>query len=595
MSNTGSPADAAIRSEFVQKLKNHSSEIELAAQLNKDNPHFQALERERRYVFTQNNTSMTDVETIKAYSAMVDSIAATFKQMRQSTPTPSAAPVPKPPTPAPKSTPPPASSSGSTDNLLGLDLEDVLGDVLSDEGSISEAFSESTDDIFRVDGDKIVLQIDEELETAIDEEAKMFEVEQYYRNKEYFKALTVALALNIRFKQGIGRRSDAIVRRQDEIIFESNYRIVHENLEKIKSSKGDEKVNAQLSAIMHIYAALDQQALASQEKYRNDMRNVLDKLVQSDGGYGAKGYIKTGLFSKVEVPGQEDKAAKSFYWKDRASKEKDAVRKEFYLLMMFSSDLNYYPYQIALANFYLENSRLDEACRYIKVALPLVEAEGVEFLLNLKKKDGTYAEKFIERRFAADMGQLRNRFDRPEEKEVKEKDDKKREFMVKDRQRKLLQTIDLWQKRLDAMKSDVPFRKSTLRLEYTKGILEVVNKDILSKVPNLIVEDYITRYKGTDVRSTQNPNILNFIDFSYRYSVTPEDKTAQGLVVEGEAEAKLESLCKSVVDYFNVEIGVSNKPLAEVKAKLEGDNEQLVKAMKSQGYKFEKVPSLTRR
>jgi hypothetical protein len=96
------------------------------------------------------------------------------------------------------------------------------------------------------------------------------------------------------------------------------------------------------------------------------------------------------------------------------------------------------------------------------------------------------------------------------------------------------------------------------------------------------------------VRSTQNPNILNFIDFSFKNSIVPDEKTVQGLVVEGDAETKLDKLMKSVVEYFNVEIGVLNKQLPEVRANVTRDVDELVRAMKAQGYKFKSTPVLTK-
>jgi hypothetical protein len=159
--------------------------------------------------------------------------------------------------------------------------------------------------------------------------------------------------------------------------------------------------------------------------------------------------------------------------------------------------------------------------------------------------------------------------------------------------KKFIDTIDLWQKRMDAMKADVPFKNSTLRIEYTKafaGILQEANK----VRPDLIVRDFIERYRSTDVRSIQNPNILNFIDFSFRYTIVPDEKSITGLVVEGEAETQLEVLSKAVLEYFNTEIGVSAKPVAEVKQRLTQETEKMVKAMKGLGYKFERMPILTK-
>lgn len=475
---------------------------------------------------------------------------------------------------------------------LGLDLDSILGDVLSNEKQAASVFSTSDEGLLRIDGDKIVLEIDEELEQGIDEEAKMFQANEFYKKKDWFNALIVALALNIRFKQGVGKRSDAIVRRQDEILFECNYQIAAEHLQKIKETKGDEQLENKLAAIMHFYTALDQKPLKGQEQYRDKAKQVIDSMVTRDRA-GGQAYIKAGFFKKIEVPSIEDKAQKAFYWKDRAANEKDAVRKEFYLLMTFASDIGYFPYQLALANFYLESGRLDEACRYIKVALPLVKDEGVDFLSAVRKKDSAYSDKFIERRLKSDVRQLRTRLEQPSAKEASEKDEARKAQMAKQRIRKFLETVDLWEKQMETMKTDVPFKDTTLRIAYMNALVDLM-EEVTKRMPGVIVQDYIDRYKATEVRSTQNPNILNFIDFSFKNVILPDEKTVQGLVVEGDAETKLDKLMKTVVEYFNVEIGILNKPLSEVKANVARDVDELVKAMKAQGYKFKSMPVLTK-
>lgn len=491
------------------------------------------------------------------------------------------------------STNPQQSSEQSKDALnLGIDLDSILGDVLSNEQQAAAVFSTDDEGILRIDGDRIILEVDEELEQGIDEEAKMFQANEYYKNKDWFNALIVALALNIRFKQGVGKRSDAIVRRQDEILFECNYQIAADHLNKIKTTKGDEQLEHKLAAIMHFYTALDQTPLKGQEQYREKAKQVIDSMVTRDRA-GGQAYIKAGFFKKIEVPSLEDKAQKAFYWKDRAANEKDPVRKEFYLLMTFASDMGYFPYQLALANFYLETGRLDEACRYIKVALPLIKDEGANFLLGVRKKDPNYSDNFIERRLKSDIKQLRSRFENPDPKEANEKDEARKAQMTKQRIRKFLETVDLWEKQMETMKVDVPFKNSTLRLAYFNALGELMD-EAFKKAPDLVVKDYLDRYRTTEVRSVQNPNILNFIDFIFKNCVSHDEKTVQGLVVEGDAEAKLDKLMKSVVDYFNAEIGVSSKSVDEMKANVARDVNELVNAMKAQGYKFRTTPTLTK-
>jgi hypothetical protein len=587
--------NAALRAKLVEKLLSNVVDLEQALKADSNNSFLRTLyEEQKKLLDYVKNSSISD-STLKEYLGILDEVAKERQKQEATSTTPKtiAAKATVATTPAQSSSSIlDDSSAAGANNILGLDLEGVLGDILADEKAVATVFNTDTEDLLRIDGDRIVLEIDEELEQGIDEEAKMFEVEQHYRNKDYFKALAVALALNIRFKQGVGKRSDAIVRRQDEILFECNYRIGYDHLEKAKMTKGDEQVEHKLSAIMHFYNALDQQVLPGQEKLRQDMKAVIDKLIEREG-VGGPAYIKAGLFKKIKVPAPEDKAQKSFYWKEKALQEVDLTRKEFYWLMTFASDINYYPYQIALANFYLEVNRLDEACRYIKVPLPLVENDGVDFLLTLRKKDAAYAEKFMERRFKSDTAQLRSRYQTPDKKELSAKDEAERIKLENQRFKKFIDTIDLWQKRMDAMKADVPFRNSTLRIEYTKAFAEILQE--ANKVrPDLIVRDFIERYRSTDVRSTQNPNILNFIDFSFRYAITPDEKSSTGLVVEGEAEAQLNVLSKAVLDYFNAEIGVSTKSIAETKQRLTQETEKMVKAMKELGYKFERMPILTK-
>jgi len=387
--------NAALRAKLVEKLLSNVVDLEQALKADSNNSFLRTLyEEQKKLLDYVKNSSISD-STLKEYLGILDEVAKERQKQEATSTTPKtiAAKATVATTPAQSSSSIlDDSSDAGADNILGLDLEGVLGDILADEKAVATVFNTDTEDLLRIDGDRIVLEIDEELEQGIDEEAKMFEVEQHYRNKDYFKALAVALALNIRFKQGVGKRSDAIVRRQDEILFECNYRIGYDHLEKAKMTKGDEQVEHKLSAIMHFYNALDQQVLPGQEKLRQDMKAVIDKLIEREGG-GGPAYIKAGLFKKIKVPAPEDKAQKSFYWKEKALQEVNLTRKEFYWLMTFASDINYYPSQIALANFYLEVNRLDEACRYIKVPLPLVENDGVDFLLTLRKKDAAYAEK----------------------------------------------------------------------------------------------------------------------------------------------------------------------------------------------------------
>ncbi len=588
--------NAALRAQLVEKLLTNVVELEQALKADANNDFLKTLcEEQKKLLDYVRNTAISD-RMLKEYLGILDEVVKE-KQKQEEVHVPAKTIAAKAAAAASEPTKPASSfldddSDGGGDNVLGLDLESVLGDILADEKAAAAIFNTNTEDLLRIDGDKIVLEIDEELEQGIDEEAKMFEVEQHYRNKDYFKALAVALALNIRFKQGVGKRSDAIVRRQDEILFDCNYRIAYDYLEKVKVTKGDEQVDHKLSAVMHLYNALDQQPLPGQEKLRQDMKAVIDKLIERDG-IGGPAYIKAGLFKKVKVPAPEDKAQKSFYWKEKATREVNVTRKEFYWLMTFASDINYYPYQIALANFYIEVGRLDEACRYIKVPLPLVENDGVDFLLALRKKDPAYADKFMERRFKNDMKQLRARYETPDKKELSAKDEYERAKLENQRFKKFIDTIDLWQKRMDAMKADVPFKNSTLRIEYTKAFAEILQE--ANKVrPDLVVRDFIERYRSTDVRSVQNPNILNFIDFSFRYAVTPDEKSITGLVVEGEAEAKLDTLSKAVLEYFNSEIGVSSKSTAETKQRVTQETEAMVKAMKGLGYRFERMPILTK-
>ncbi len=604
----------SLRADLMYNLIKYSGKIQNAISRNKDNVILQTLDTELQQIsaFIKSNSVIPDARLSEFSGILQEIIAAadqpvvqpesTAVEPEESKPQESIeaeAPQPEVTTEQPLEEPSAQEtfsldsdeSESESDNLLGLDLEGILGDIISEDSETSAFSTEQDDFILRVDGDKIVLKVDDELEKGLDEEAKMFEVEKFFRNKEYFKALTVALALNIRFKQGVGRRSDAIVKRQDEVIFQSNYMIAYDYLAKMKTTKGDDRVENQLLAIMHLYAALDQQPLAGQEKVRAEMKSVIEKMIERERA-GGQAYIKAGFFKKINVPSPEDKAQKSLYWKDRTASESDPLKKEFYLLMTFASDLTYYPYQIALANFYVDTNRLDEACRYIQIPLPLIKEEGLDFLLKLKQKNSDYAENFIERRVVSDITQLRNKLDNPDAKEMSESDPGAKKRMAGMRFRKFLEIWTMWQKQLDAMTKDILFKTSTLRLEYLKAFIDLFNY-ACKHYPNAILEDYIARYKATDVRGVQNPNILTYIDFVFRYSIVPNDKSVSGLAVEGEAEEMLESLCRSLVEYFNIQIGLSNKEQGAAKTKVDLDAEHLMKSMTSMGYQFETQPILT--
>ncbi|NTV45407.1 MAG: hypothetical protein HGB11_02510 [Chlorobiales bacterium] len=596
-----------LRAELISKILTNQDALQKALNRDKDNVFLQTLDTEQQQLasFIKGSSVIPD-DRLRDFIGIIDDAIISAQREPVVIPEPVQPRQPEPkfaepkqevpvewPTEAPtgKQTIFEEEESGSTDNLLGLDLEQMLGDILTDESSANN-FTTDQQDFMRIDGDKIVLSVDEELERGLDEEAKMFEVEKNFRDKQYFKAITVALALNIRFKQGVGRRSDAIVRRQDDIIFQSNYLIAYDYLEKVKQTKGDERIENQLAAIMHLYAALDQQPLAGQDKRRLEMKSVIEKMISRDRA-GGQAYIKAGFFKKINVPAPEDKASKSLYWKDKAATEKDAIKKEFYLLMTFASDLTYYPYQIALANFYIEVDRLDEACRYIQIPLPLIKEEGLDFLLKLKQKDSKYADSFIERRFISDVSLLQARLDQPDDKELNEPDPDKQEQMAKIRFRKFIETLGLWQKQLDAMKADVKHKSSSLRIQYTTAFAELVKYSAQVR-PNGVLDEFLSKYKATDVRSIQNPNIVSYIDFAFRYSIKPDEKSSTGLAVEGEAEERFENLCKSVVDYFNIEIGIGGKDSRTAVTNVNLDTEHLIKAMQSLGYKFEIAPVLTR-
>lgn len=602
----------ALRADLMSKMVKYSDKVQNALGKNKENVILQTLDTELQQIsaYIRSNSVIPD-NRLAEFVGILDDIISSADQpvvQPESSSAPKSKPEPQHKEPQEIVTKEESAkveevqaastenfledSSSQEDNLLGLDLESMLGDFLSEESQAPGFTTEEDDFILRIDGDKIVLKIDEELEKGLDEEAKMFEVEKFFRNKEYFKALTVALALNIRFKQGVGRRSDAIVKRQDDVIFQSNYMIAYDYLAKMKNTKGDERVENQLLAIMHLYAALDQEPLAGQEKVRMDMKSIIEKMLERERA-GGQAYIKAGFFKKINVPSPEDKAQKSLYWKDRATSEQDSLKKEFYLLMTFASDLTYYPYQIAMANFYIDTNRLDEACRYIQIPLPLIKEEGLDFLLKLKQKNSEYAEKFIERRLSSDIAQLRNRLDQPDQKEMNETDPGAKKRMASMRFRKFLEMWNMWQKQLDEMPKEVLFKTSTLRLEYLKAFVDLYNYTVKHH-PNAILDDFLSRYKTTDVRGVQNPNIITFIDLMFRYAIVPDDMSVGGLSVEGEAEEMFESLCRSVVEYFNIEIGLSNKELGAAKTKVDLDSEHLVKAMSKMGYKFEANPILTK-
>jgi hypothetical protein len=578
--NVSKPTDAktgaALKANFLNKLLEHGSTIEQAAAKNPQNSNLQVLNQ------WQQSASSLSASQIMLTDAQINQLLAIMDEaVRSAAPTPKAAPTVKP-------TASPSSSESSSDNVLGIDLDDALGDALSDPSFFEN--SQQQNDRFSVDGDKIVMKIDEELEQGIDEEAKMMQADLAFRGEKYYEALIPALELNIRFKQGIGKRQDVIVKRQDEIIFVSNYKVALTYLESAKTAKGDQQTEYKLRAIMHFYAALDQNALPNQEKDRDTIKLIIDKIITVDRG--GQAYIKTGIFSKLSVPAPEDKATKSLYWEEQSKKEKDPTRKEFCLLMTFGSDLGYYKYQIELANFYVQNGKVSEGCRYIKVPLPVIEDEGMAFLNLVRTKDAAFADKFIERRFASDIKLLDARL-LPDEEELNDKLPDRRAQAEEKRFSKAVETVVLWQQRMDLMKQDLPFRNSTLRSEYIKAFSGFLER-LEAKRPNTTVNQTLAKYAITNLRNAQNPVVVQFIDFHFRYAIQPDAKNLEGLSVEGESENKFLDLCNVMLDHFDAENGDGRKNINETKKAVVTATDALMKAMQQQGYKFVKTPKLVK-
>ena len=401
-------------------------------------------------------------------------------------------------------TPPSADPLGGGDFLsqLGLDLgefEGAVGDF------ITEQPTSGTESIESVDG-KIELKIDEELDSQIDEEAKMFLADKHFRAGEFYEALIPALELNIRVRQGRAKRDDVLVKRQDEILFESNFQVGTRHLGFAAKSGGQLKTHHRIMALLHLYAAIDQRFLPGQEEKRRKITSILRTLIA--GSRVGQFYMKVGTFSKLGIPGPEDSGTKAEIWSYLGLKETESVAKELYMLLAYNYDLSYYRYQISLAKYYLDVNRVREGTRYIQIPLPLTEEEGMQFLVELKKKSPKEFDIFVERSFKNDFKRLNTLVE------------KKQMFQ-------LTETINDWRRRLNNMKSDVAYGNSTVRLEYLHGFAKLFN-DILTENPNHFTDSLLTQYQSS-VLTNKLPLIQDFVYFQLYFALEINEKTKNGV------------------------------------------------------------------
>lgn len=440
------------------------------------------------------------------------------------------------------------------DFLSGLDLgefEGVVGDFIAEQPTAAAA----EEAIQSKDG-KIELTIDEELDSQIDEEAKMFLADKHFRAGEYYEALIPALELNIRVRQGRSKRDDVLVKRQDEILFESNYQVGMRNLAQAAKVSGVLKNNFRILALLHLYVAIDQRSLPEQNEKRRKIKEVLRGLIA--GSRVGQFYMKTGMFSKLAIPGPDDTGTKAEIWSYLGEKETEKVAKELYQLLAYNYDLSYYRYQISLAKYYVGVNRTREGTRYIQIPIPLTEEEGMSFLADLRKKDQKEYELFVERSLKNDFKRLH--------KLSEEKD-----------YFNLTELINDWRRRINNMKTDVPYGTTTLRLEYLNRFVKLFD-DILASNPNQFTDDLLVLYKNSSL-TNKFPIIQEFVFFHLYFSFEMNDKTKGGVNIYDINADAFTSLIYAVDEVYHYH----SDPEAAKKNKISVENLtlQVTKAMKS--------------
>lgn len=468
-----------------------------------------------------------------------------------------------------------ASGMGGGDDFLsklGLDLGDFEGAVTD---FIAEQPTTDTDETVQSEKDGTLgFKIDDELDSAIDEEAKMFLADKHFRAGEFYEALIPALELNIRVKQGRTKRDDVLVKRQDEILFESNYQMGKKYITQAEKASGEIKVHYKIMALMHLYVAIDQRYQKGQEVKRKDITTILKTLIA--GTRVGQFYMKTGPFSKIGIPAPEDNGTKAEFWSYMGTAETDKVAKELYMLLAYNYDLSYFRYQIRLANYYAEQNRVREGIRYIQIPIPFIEEDGIVFIANLKRKSPAEFDLFVNKSFKNDIKRLNDLVE------------KKNDFL-------LLETITDWRRRINNMKSDAPYGDSTVRLEYLKAFSRIVH-DITKTDPNHFTNSLLSDYKN-NILTNKLPLVQEFIFTHLYFSLELNDKTKGGVNIYDVDSVNFTALCYAVDECYRYH----SNPEAAKKANISIDtlNMTFSKSLKkfetslnSKGFKLIKEPKL---
>ncbi|MCK6601176.1 MAG: hypothetical protein L6Q77_05075 [Bacteroidetes bacterium] len=473
----------------------------------------------------------------------------------------------------PEINPVPATPAGQNDDFLsqlGLDIGEFaegLGDFISDQPAAGDDRGAGV----RETASGIELSIDEELDQQIDEEAKMFLADKHFRANEYYEALIPALELNIRVRQGRSKRDDVLVKRQDEILFESNYQLGKSHLASSKKVGGDMKMHHKLMALMHLYGAIDQSYQAGQETKRKEIGQNWKELIY--GFRFGQYYIKSGPMSKMTVPGPEDNSSKAEFWSYLGQNEKEKLAKEMYMLMAYSYDLSYYRYQVRLANYYVETDRIREGCRYIQLPIPQIEDDGMMFLQVLQKKNQTEFDLFVNKEFTKDIKKLTG-------------------FEAEKNYKRLFDYMNEWRFRLTSMTHDAPYKNSTVRLEYLKAFQRLI-EEMLRVSPTIFIDQTMNEYKSSNL-TNKFPFIQEFVYAQLFYSLEMNDKAKSGMNVFDIDTEGFMALVYAVEDFFRFETsskqGAGNPE--EIKTTIRKALGRIQTSLQTKGYKLSKEPKL---
>lgn len=458
---------------------------------------------------------------------------------------------------------------------LGLDIGEFaegIGDFISDQPQVSEVDERGAN--IRQTDSGIELTIDEELDSQIDEEAKMFLADKHFRANEFYEALIPALELNIRVRQGRSKRDDVLVKRQDEILFESNFQLGKQHLASTKKTSGEMALHHRLMALMHLYGAIDQSFQIGQEAKRKEIGLLWKDLIY---GYRfGQYYMKSGLFSKITVPGPEDNSSKAEFWSFLGVNENEKLAKEMYMLMAYSYDLSYYRYQVRLANHYLENNRIREGTKYIQLSIPQIEDDGMKFLQTLQKKNQSEFDLFVNKEFTRDIKKLTT-------------------FESEKNYKKLFDYMNEWRFRLTGMTADAPYKTSTVRLEYLKAFQRLID-EMMRVNPNIFVDQTLAEYKSSNL-ANKVPFVQEFVYAQLFYSLEMNEKAKTGMNVFDIDTEGFMALVYATEDFFRWEtyptLRDKNNSVDSIKNTIRKSFGKLQSSLQSKGYKLVKEPRLT--